>query len=329
MLKNFIQKRFSKWLAAHNPPTSARIQLFNRRLYILPTRFGVMYSFLLLVIFLAAINYQNSMSFTLSFLLTAIGIISLWQTHKNMLNIEIELLTPKPVYSEENIELTFLVINPHKFHHYSIGIQYQQAPPTYFTLEPTSKQQVTLNLLTQQRGQFKLDGITFFTRFPTGLFHCWSWLQFKQSLIVYPKPINTSLNDYLADSSEDGHNKITQSDGDDFAGLRDYKLGESLKHISWKAFAQGKGKLTKTYQGHALPSLWLDWDLIKASSIEEKISKLTSLINKAHQLNQSYGLKIPNLVIPKAEGNSHKHQCLRALACMQQEQDEVFNVNTE
>lgn len=325
MFKNLFTNRFKKWMNSHNPPSSNTVRLHNRRLYILPTRFGVMYSFLLLVIFLAAINYQNSLSFALSFLLTAIGIVSLWQTHKNMLNLEIDFIKPKAVFCNENIELQFSVKNPHNFIHYSIGIQYQQSPPIYFSIAPQTTQSITLSLKTQQRGEFDLDGITFFTRFPTGLFHCWSWLQFSQTLLVYPKPINASLEAYSEEASEEGRSKIKTIDGDDFAGLRDYKQGESLKHISWKAFAQGKGKLTKTYQGHSQPSVWLDWDRIMAKSFEEKLSKLTSLIIKAHSLNQTYGLKTPQNIIDKASGASHKNQCLHALACFKQPNRQVFN----
>ncbi len=269
------------------------------------------------------------MSFALSFLLTAIGIVSLWQTHKNMLNIEIDLHKAKPVYCNEYLELNFNIINPHPFYHYSIGIQYQQTAPVYCTLKPNSKQQVTLNLSTQKRGEFQLDGITFFSRFPTGLFHCWSWLQFKQNITIYPKPVHVRLNDATGDANDDGYHHIKQNDGDDFAGLREFKPGESLKHISWKAYAQGKGKLTKTYQGQTQPDLWLDWNLIQASSPEEKISKLTSLVNKAHQNNQRYGLKTPQFVIPQADGAQHKHQCLHALACFQQPQKSLFYARTQ
>lgn len=327
MLKNLLKNRFTKWMDSHNPPSSDTVRLHNRRLYILPTRFGVMYSFLLLVIFLAAINYQNSLSFALSFLLTAIGIVSLWQTHKNLLNLEIDFIKPNNVFCDENIELQFSVKNPHNFIHYSIGIQYQQSPPTYFSIDAQTKQPIILSLKTKQRGEFDLDGITFFTRFPTGLFHCWSWLKFSQTLTVYPKPINASLKTYSEEACEDGHSQIKAIDGDDFAGLRVYKQGESLKHISWKAFAQGKGKLTKMYQGQSQPSVWLDWDRIQAKTIEEKISKLTSLIIKAHSLNQTYGLKTPQHVIDKANGASHKNQCLHALACFNQPKRQVFDTH--
>lgn len=323
--QNPFKKRFKQWMENHNPPLSQPVCLHNRRLYILPSRFGIMYSLLLLVIFLAAINYQNSLSFALSFLLTSIGIISLWQTHKNMLNLEIDLNKSDAVFLGEWIDLEFSISNPHNFHHYSIGVQYQQASPVYCTIKPQSKQLINLRLLSSQRGEFSLDGITFFTRFPTGLFHCWSWLRFTQTITIYPKPIHVSLNTYNSEASDDGSSQLKTIDGDDFAGLRDYKDGESLKHISWKALAQGRGKLTKTFQGHAQPSLWFDWYKINAESVEEKISKLTSLILKADALNQTYGLKIPQQTIEKNQGASHKKLCLHALAYFKQTEVGLFH----
>ncbi|NIN81862.1 MAG: DUF58 domain-containing protein, partial [Pseudomonas stutzeri] len=56
----------------------------------------------------------------------------------------------------------------------------------------------------------------------------------------------------------DGTTSTSTIEGDDFAGLREHREGESLRHISWKAYARGKGLLTKTFQGHARPSLWID-----------------------------------------------------------------------
>ena len=169
--------------------------------------------------------------------------------------------------------------------------------------------------------------LLFFSRFPTGLFHCWSWLQFSQTLTIYPKPVNASLLTYIQESSDDGNYQIKTVDGDDFAGLREHKVGESLKHISWKALAQGRGKLTKTFQGHAQPSLWLDWNQVNAISVDEKLSKLTSLVLKADDLNQTYGLKIPHHTIEKNHGLSHKNQCLQLLACFKKTEVTVFNVS--
>ena len=325
-IKHFFRKRFAFYMAQHNPPTSNNILLHNRRLYILPTRFGIIYSLLLLVIFLAAINYQNSLSFALSFLLTAIGIISLWQTHKNLLNLEIQLLPIKTVFCGEQLELNFIVKHNHSFSHYSVGFQYQNESPSYLNIEPNKAGKAQLKLKTTQRGQFQLDGITIFTRFPTGLFHCWGWLRFNHPIIIYAKPINTALEPVMAHAQSQGSVQIITQDGDDFCGLREYKQGESLKHISWKALAQGRGKLSKTFESHAQPTLWIDWDKINAASIEERLSRVTSLVIKAHASNQKFGLKTPFITVSQNSGSSHKEQCLTALATYRQQQSGVFNV---
>lgn len=328
MFSKPFKKRFKQWMSQHNPPSASSISLHNRRLYILPTRFGVMYCFLLLVIFLAAINYQNSLSFVLSFLLTAIGIVSLWQTHKNLLHIEARLIPPTAVFCGETIELPIVLSHQHPFHRYSIGLQYQNHAPNYINLEPNSEQQSIIRLPTSQRGVYSLDGITIFTRFPTGLFHCWGWLQFTQSVTVYPTPISAQLTSLAAESDQQGTHKVNTIDGDDFEGLREYKQGESLKHISWKALAQGRGKLTKTFHGNSQPSLWLDWDKITASSIEERLSKLTSLVLKAHTSGQQFGLKIPGTLIEKDSGLKHKEQCLHALTVYHKKTTDMLNVSS-
>lgn len=323
-MANLIKRRFNHWMALHNPPTHEAIKLHHRRLYILPTRFGYIYTFLLFVIFLAAINYSNSMAFALSFLLTAIGIISLWLTHKNLLNLNIELFQPTAVFCGEDIELKFLLTNNDQFDHYAIGIQYQQQSPCYNSIEPNSSCELTLKLKTETRGSFDLDGFTLFTRFPTGLFHCWGWLRFTQKVIVYPKPIDTKLVAMTFVPHADGNSSIKSSDGDDFEGLREYRKGESLKHISWKAFAQGKGKLSKIYSAQSQPSLWIDWSKITAKSIEEKISRLTSLIIKADNDLQKYGLITPFTKIEQNTGSSHKELCLSTLSTYKQSKNQIF-----
>ena len=47
---------------------------------------------------------------------------------------------------------------------------------------------------------------------------------------------------------------------DDFAGLRKYQPGDSLRHVAWKAVARGQAVMTKQFSGLAAGELWLDWD---------------------------------------------------------------------
>ena len=313
-----IRQRIDDYIANRNPPSKDKILLHNRRLYILPTRFGYLFALMLLVLFLAAINYQNSMAFVLTFMLTALAIISLWQTHKNLLGIEISLQTPRPVFKGELCEFVY------RFHHhnnafrYAVGVQYGNESPAYVTIEPGGNVQAVLRIPTRKRGQFKPRGSVVFTRYPTGLFHAWGLLRFDTPILVYPKPASAARLQQTLIAQPDGKTSTSTIEGDDFAGLREHRVGESLRHISWKAYAQGKGMLTKTFQGQARPSLWIDWYQISDGSVEAKLSHMTALVILAENENQKYGVKLPGITIEQQAGTAHKQACLYALATFRQ-----------
>ena len=314
----FFQQRMDNWIAQRNPAVAGKIKLHNRRLYILPTRFGYLYAVMQVVLLLAAINYQNSMAYALTFLLTALGIISLWQTHKNLLGISIQLKTPKPVYQQEKLNLEFILNHSNLADRYAIGIQYMNLPPVYSGLKPQQSKTISLMLPAVKRGLYKPAGFVIFTRYPTGLFHAWSWLKFDTPVLIYPKPVfDIKLKESISDEH---HNKSTidTTDGDDFAGLREFQQGESLKHISWKAYAQGRGMLTKTFQGHASTNLWINWFDMTAASLEGKLSQMTALIIQANQEGRKYGLKLPGINIQQAAGPAHFADCLQKVSTFEQ-----------
>jgi uncharacterized protein (DUF58 family) len=157
-----------------------------------------------------------------------------------------------------------------------------------------------------------------FTRYPTGLFHAWGWLNFDLPILIYPKPQSKINLQQTMVEQYDGKTSTSTIEGDDFAGLREHREGESLRHISWKAYAQGKGLLTKTFQRHARPSLWIDWHQIPDGSVEEKLSTMTALVIEAENEDQKYGLRLPATTIDQNFGNAHRHACLHALAVYKQ-----------
>lgn len=317
-LPKILRRRIDDWFESHNPPSGDSILLHNRRLYILPTRFGYLFALLLLSLFLAAINYQNSMAFVLTFMLTALGIISLWQTHKNLLGLTIKMQVPRPVFCGEDCEFKFEISHANNSRRYAIGIQYDDAAPEYIKLEPQGKGEIKLRLRTSRRGQFKPRGITLFTRYPTGLFHAWGWLKFDLPVLVYPRPDPKIKWQQSIVEQYQGETATSTIEGDDFAGLREHRQGESLRHISWKAYAQGKGLLTKTFLGRARPSLWIDWSHLREESLEEKLRVMTALVVAAENEEQKYGLRLPDTTIEQGYGSAHKHACLQALAIFHQ-----------
>lgn len=313
-----FQQRVADWIAQRNPSQKGAILLSQRRLYILPTRFGYIYAAMLLLLLLAAINYENSMAYALTFLLAGLGIISLWQTHKNLLGLAVELSPPLPVHAGEQLTLKFKVRNSHFAHRYAVGIQYDASNPVYTGIKPEDTSQLDLHLPAIKRGRYKLDHFYLFSRYPTGLFHCWSWLKFELPVTIYPEPLyDVELKETLI-SQHSGKQMISTSDGDDFAGLREHHAGESLRHISWKAYAQGRGMLTKTFQGNASPQLWIEWSQMSATTQEGKLSQMAALVIQAQQQNRLYGLRLPGVELELDSSLAHKSHCLEQLALFQQ-----------
>lgn len=318
LLPGAFRQRMHRWIARRNPASSSSIELHSRRLYILPTRFGYLYAIMLVVLLLAAINYQNSMAYVLTFLLTALGIISLWQTHKNLLGLSVQLKPPAPVFQGEDLIFEYILQNPNLYHRYAVGIQYGQKAPVYAGIEPEKTVSVTLPLPALKRGLYSTGRTFVFTRFPTGLFHAWGWLKFEVPVLIYPKPkFDVPLKQTLM-QQHSGQHTVDTADGDDFAGLREHQVGESLRHISWKAYAQGRGMLTKTFQGQASPSLWIDWQDMPAISQEDKLSQMTALLLEAHRQGRKYGLRLPGLILEQDIGNAHRADCLQHISTFNQ-----------
>ncbi len=313
-----LRRRFDRWIAERHPRSRNRIVLDQRHLYILPTRFGYLFAMMLVALLLASINYQNSMAYVMTFTLTAIGILSLWQTHRNLLGLQIEPERPPAVFAGEPLPLPLTLHNPGSQPRYAVGFQYGQQPPVYCRLDPDTAARITLPLPTSRRGRFRPRGIIVFTRYPTGLFHAWSWLRLDTELWVYPQPrSDRRLIETLIDDTE-GPGVRDSIDGDDFAGLREHQPGESLRHISWKAYAQGRGMLTKTFQGHAAPALWIDYRDMDAPSLEGRLSQMAGLVLAAEQAGRRYGLRLPDRELEQDLGPAHREHCLRALAEFQQ-----------
>jgi uncharacterized protein (DUF58 family) len=113
-----------------------------------------------------------------------------------------------------------------------------------------------------------------------------------------------------------GENKsqLELGEGDDFAGVRPYILGESQRHIDWKAVARGQELMTKQFSTETRGSLCFDYAAARFPNIEGRLSQLTLWVIEAERVQRAYGLRLPNSEIAPSLGQAHFHRCLRALA---------------
>ncbi|HUJ52656.1 MAG TPA: hypothetical protein VLX08_03815, partial [Steroidobacteraceae bacterium] len=88
-LADFMRARMAQWIRRRQGLDHLPVRLERRRLYILPTRAGLAFAGLLLLMLIAGMNYANSLALFLTFLLGAFALVVMQQCHRNLLGTEV------------------------------------------------------------------------------------------------------------------------------------------------------------------------------------------------------------------------------------------------
>lgn len=298
-------------------PVASKLKLNSRKIYILPTRWGVLYSILILVILLLAINYKISLAYYSAFLLAALGLVAIMHTWLNLLDLEVAPPTTKAVFSGNTAQIKLCISNHKSKTRYAVGV-YKDKTDIYY-LDINQQAIFSLPVKAGQRGWQSIPQFTLLSVYPLGLLCAWARIPHETKLLVYPKPSKiqniattfaTGNNDTFATQSS------TQKGDADFNGHRHYQKGDPIKHIDWKASSKHEELLSKEFSADLPETLWFDWSIIEARDKEERISLLTRAIVEANANNQTYGLKLPDVRFKPDNTVSHYHACLKALALL-------------
>jgi uncharacterized protein (DUF58 family) len=304
---------FWKWAARRNQPEEGRIFLSQRRVYILPTRNGLVFAVALMLMLIGSINYNLSLGYVLTFLLAGMGVVSILHTFRNLAYLTISAGRVDPVFAGEVVYFGLNFDNARDEPRRAIGVLCdEQSVSTGVPAGRTAT--VRIPVRAQRRGWLPLPRVTLETRYPLGLFRAWSYVQPAMRTLVYPRPDLSSLPAPLP--KDDVGDALSAGMGsDDFAGLRIAQQGDSPRHIAWKAVATHDLLLTKTFMGRASRELVFDWsDLPEQLGTEARLSRLARYVLLAHEAGLSYGLRIPGRDISIEASEEQFGRCLEALA---------------
>src|SRR3989304_6159249 len=164
--------------ARSDPVSFARIK--RQRVYILPTREGILFSILLLAMLLGAMNYNNSMAYILVFLLGGLFLVSMLHTHRNLAGLIISSARPQPVFAGETAQFPIGVDNFHGPVRTAIRLVCQPrrkgwrktSLPAGNAVEidilPSWKKQVCIPVPADRRGLLPLERVVISSYFPLG-----------------------------------------------------------------------------------------------------------------------------------------------------------------
>lgn len=312
-LPAFLQRRVRHWARRRQGADGEFVELHPGRVYILPTRSGLVFGLVFFTMLLGALNYSNNMGFALAFVLTAVAVVSIHHCQRNLAGLRLSVSGCAPVFAGEPMECTLHVTNPGGAPRWQIAAGPAMERTPAVDLPPGGSAALTLRMATDRRGRLRCPEIRVSTRHPLGLFESWALVYPDRELLVYPHPAaSASLG--LPPAGADFENAGEAVRGtDEFVGLRPPLAGESLSRIAWKAWARSGQLLAKDYRSGA-GSAWLDWNAIPAADPEERLSLLTRLVIDAEAAGQHFGLRLPGMEVQPMAGPDHYHRCLSVLA---------------
>lgn len=294
--------------------TVKSIVLTHRRIFILPTKRGLGFVVLIVLLLLIAFVYNNNLAYLLVFLLASIFFITILHSFKALAGLVLNQGHSQPAFAGESAGFDIVIDNPGKIERFNLQASLDNT--LNFALAAEEKQSIRLYSATDKRGWHEIETVTVSSTYPLGLFRAWSPLRFAAKALVYPKPGTAELPFPEAEGhqAQSVQNRATKKGSDDFYGLKEYQAGDSIKHIHWKAYAKGLGLFSKQYAGNKLAELWLNYDQTPGHNVEERLSQLCSWIIDAEKAGVFYGFTIPGVKLEPNHGKAHYEKCLQALA---------------
>jgi uncharacterized protein (DUF58 family) len=280
-----------------------------------PTRLGLMFALLVIGILAGAVNYTNNLGFLLGFLLVGVGVVSLFNGYGNLTALTLAAVRAEPVFAgDEAVFELFMRPNGAGAAAVRFALASQPASTAPTDLSPRGTAKIRIRVPAPRRGLLDPGGVMIISEHPLGLFRFSCRLRPELTCLVYPKPAAEAIMPVRHSADKKGEGKYRGADDDDFQGLRPYRSGDPLQHISWKASARGQGLFTKEFAGTRGATAWLDWDALAWSDPERKLALLCCAVLQAHRGRLEYGLRLPGRVIEPDSGERHQKNCLEALA---------------
>lgn len=313
-LQTMAQRRFAQWAARRQGTTRPPLVLNHRQIYILPTRAGVGFAMLLLIIWIGSLNYSLNLGYMLAFWLAGAGLLSMFQCFRNQSGLTIRYGAIKPVFAGQMAQFPLLLHNPDRQPRSGIELEWPGAPRQIADIAANGNADITLGHPAPQRGWLRPERLTLANRQPLGLFRAWSYIHLDWACLVYPQPEATppALPESPDQLNDSGQQTLGQ---DDFFGLREHQPGDSPRHVAWRQAARDGVLRTKQYAGGSRRRIWLDYAALPATlDRESRLSRLAAWVLAADAASVDWGLRLPGQELPLGRGEAHRDACLQQLA---------------
>lgn len=301
-------------------------------MFILPSRTGVFFGVSLVLMLIAAINYQNNVAYALTFLLANLFVVAVLHSYANLAGLTLTAIGADDAFAGQHTAFRLRLTAGERRGHYALLVGWpvpkarlrqrllasllsrpQMQAMEELDLEPGEQHTLRLHLPVIARGWFHPGRLRIESVYPLGLLRCWTWVDLDQRALVFPMPLAARTT-----SGDDGEGRdglqVGGSGDDEFTGIRNYREGDSPRRVYWKGVARGSDLQSKEYNRTIADTRWLDWDQFAGLATETRLSALCHEVLEHHRRELEFGLRLPGTSLVPGRGERQRDRALRALA---------------
>lgn len=321
-MRGYFRDFKNNWLTRRNHWLDKRIPAENcskfdlRNTFILPSSFGWAMIAIVVFLFILGTNYQNNIVLSMSYFFTALLLLSLFHSYQYFTQHQLTFLAFEPDFENREITLRCELSSERRYPAGEFVLSITGRQSQFALAENYESTTFEINLQGLPRGLHMSPRIKVECYFGFGLFRCWSYLQPKHKILIYPRAIKSPIK--LHPSNKDNDNTLAQTpiklQSDSLQGIRNFVETDPIHHVSWKHMAKGQGMLTKDFSEQAGISGWLKLNDFVHGDIEAGLRMMSYQIQHLAQEQAIYGLDLGATKILPQRGHAHLKNCLYQLA---------------
>jgi uncharacterized protein (DUF58 family) len=309
-----LARAASAWARRRQGEDAPPLTLESRRLYILPTRRGLMSGALLFLMLLAGLNYNNSLALLLCFTLTGFALVSMYDCHRTLAGLHLLRAQAEPAFAQEHGELFLTLENRENRLRRGLALHCAPAEVVYFDVPAQAAIRVSVGFAARVRGWQRMDRVALATTTPLGLFRAWTWLHLPLQVLVYPQPLRLRPLPPAIGEQRRGRRTRRLGGEEEWASLRPFQESDAPRSVAWKVYARGGPLMVAQYDAPAGTDRVLEFARLDGLPPERALSQLTAWVLECEHHGERYALRLPGRTIGGGLGPAQRRACLEALA---------------
>lgn len=304
-MNSFVEKRL---------PREEKVTLEQSKIFIVPTRQGLLLLMIAAMILLLAINFESSLNYALAFWLISMLWVAVHLTFRNLSGLTIEAHAGNLVCVGDVAEVTLKLSSKKKVNRGVLELIHEDWGSVHAWL-PEQQAEIRIPLKAFSRGPVLLPRFRIETRYPFGLVVAWTNLLIDVKAWAYPEGMAYDRTSDQSDGDDEQsiNDHFFKSGSEDFHSLRSYVPGDPIKRLHWPGFSRDL-LLVKSFSDYQSSDEMIDWAHFPGVPDELKLSAIAHYAQQFYEKNLPFGLRMPDEEIEPDKGIEHLTRVRRILA---------------